>query len=53
MRAFASKVIALNVEELAVWRRAIRAASTASGERSVQRWEGEGGSLTGPSKVQE
>ncbi len=48
MRAFASKVTALSVDQLAVWRRPLRAPLPASGERSEQCWEGEGGSLAAP-----
>lgn len=50
MRAFASKVTALSADQLAVWRRPLPAAAPASGERSEQRWEGEGGSFAAPAK---
>jgi hypothetical protein len=45
MRAFASRVTALSVDQLAVWRRPLTVAAPPSSERSEQRWEGEGGSL--------
>ena len=50
LRAFASKVTALSADQLAVWRRPLAAASPASGERSEQRWEGEGGNLGAPAR---
>jgi len=50
MRAFASKVTALSAGQLAVWRRPLPAVSPASGERSEQCWEAEGGNLGAPAK---
>jgi hypothetical protein len=51
LRAFASKVTALSADQLALWRgKRPRAAPPSSGERSEQRWEGEGGSLGTPKK---
>lgn len=50
MRAFASKVSALSADQIAVWRRPLSVASPASGERSEQCWEGEGGNLGAPAK---
>lgn len=48
MRAFASKVAALSVDQLAVWRRPLSVYVASSSERSELRWEGEGGSLGAP-----
>ena len=50
IRAFAGKVTALGGEQLELWRRPLPMPPPASGERSEQCWEGEGGNLGAPAR---